>query len=160
MEDVKDQNRPNPSDLLTLTTEIIAAHVGHNAVAPADVPALIQSVHQALAAVGGAAPVAEPAQQPAVPIRRSVQPDHLVCLEDGRKMKMLKRHLMTAYGMTPDDYRQKWGLPASYPMVAPSYAQRRSALAKEIGLGKGSRRDAPPAAKRAPARRTRKTAAT
>lgn len=159
MEDIKDQNRPNPSDLLSLTTEIVAAHVGHNAIAPADVPALIQAVHEALATAGGPAPEVEPAPRPAVPIRRSIQPDHLVCLEDGRKMKMLKRHLMTAYGMTPDEYRQKWGLPADYPMVAPHYAQQRSALAKEIGLGRGGRGAAAVAGDKAPAKRARKTAA-
>ena len=100
-----------------------------------DLPQLIRNVHQALS--GLATPVPAPAVElvPAVPIRLSVKPDYIVCLEDGKKLKMLKRHLMTAYGLTPDDYRTKWGLPADYPMVAPNYAEQRRSLAKKIGLG-------------------------
>ncbi|MEP7351328.1 MAG: MucR family transcriptional regulator [Sphingorhabdus sp.] len=122
--------------LITLTADIVAAHVSNNSVAVSDLPVLIGNVHQALAGLtsGGAAPVAAP--EPAVPIRTSVKKDYIVCLEDGKKLKMLKRHLMTHYGMTPDDYRTKWGLAADYPMVAPAYAEQRRVLAKAIGLGR------------------------
>ena len=120
--------------LVTLTADIVAAHVSNNSVAISDIPLVIRSVHDALSGLGSKA---EPAvkQEPAVSIRASVKPDYLVCLEDGKKMKMLRRHLMTHYGMTPEDYRAKWGLPKDYPMVAPNYAEKRRALAKEIGLG-------------------------
>ena len=120
--------------LVTLTADIVAAHVGNNSVAISDLALLIQTVHGALTGLGETAEP-EVKQEPAVSIRASVKPDHIVCLEDGKKLKMLRRHLMTHYGMTPDDYRAKWGLPADYPMVAPNYAERRRALAKEIGLG-------------------------
>ncbi len=120
--------------LVTLTADIVAAHVSHNVVAVSDLPLLIQTVHGALTGLGETAEP-EVEQKPAVSIRASVKPDYIVCLEDGRKLKMLRRHLMTRYGMTPDDYRAKWNLPADYPMVAPNYAEQRSALAKKIGLG-------------------------
>lgn len=124
----------NSSGLLELTVEIVAAHVGNNSVALADLPQLIQEVYKTLAAVGTTpAPVERP--QPAVPVKKSVTPDYLVCLEDGKKLKMLKRHLKTAYNMTPEEYRERWGLAPDYPMVAPNYAQHRSSLAKKIGLG-------------------------
>lgn len=121
--------------LITLTADIVAAHVSNNSVAVADLPLIIQNVHSALAGLG--TPTAEPEvkQEPAVSIRSSIKPDYVVCLEDGKKLKMLKRHLMTHYQMTPDDYRAKWNLPADYPMVAPNYAQQRRTLAKKIGLG-------------------------
>ena len=121
---------------ITLTADIVAAHVSNNSVAVNDLPTLISNVHTALAALTGPAPV-EPApkQEPAVSIRSSIKPDYVVCLEDGKKLKMLKRHLMTHYQMTPDQYRAKWGLPADYPMVAPNYAEQRRVLAKSIGLG-------------------------
>ena len=121
--------------LVTLTADIVAAHVSNNSVAVSDLPVLIQNVHGALAGLGIAA--AEPVvkQEPAVSVRASVKPDFIVCLEDGKKLKMLKRHLMTHYQMTPDEYRTKWGLPADYPMVAPNYADQRRTLAKKIGLG-------------------------
>ena len=121
--------------LLTLTADIVAAHVSNNSVAVNDLPNLIQNVHSALSGISGqpAAPEAKP--EPKVPIRSSVKPDYLVCLEDGKRLKMLKRHLMTHYQMTPDQYRQKWGLAADYPMVAPNYAEQRRSLAKSIGLG-------------------------
>ena len=122
--------------LITLTSDIVAAHVSNNNVAVEDVPALITTVHQALASLGGSAPVIEEKPEPAVSVRASVKKDHLVCLEDGKKMKMLKRHLMTEHGMTPDEYRQRWGLAADYPMVAPDYAETRRDLAKKIGLGR------------------------
>lgn len=121
--------------LVTLTADIVAAHVSNNSVAISDLAILINNVHTALSNLGEK-PVEEEKPVPAVSIRASVKPDHIVCLEDGKKLKMLRRHLMTHYGMTPDDYRAKWGLPADYPMVAPNYAKQRSSLAKKIGLGK------------------------
>jgi predicted transcriptional regulator len=122
--------------LITLTADIVAAHVSNNSVAVSDVSTLISNVHAALSRVSGPAVVAETALEPAVPIRNSVKRDFIVCLDDGKKLKMLKRHLMTHYGMTPEDYRAKWGLPADYPMVAPAYAEQRRELAKSIGLGR------------------------
>lgn len=123
--------------LLTLTAQIVSAHVANNSIQPETLPALIQSVFRTLAEAGKE--VAPPAKlEPAVPIKRSVFADHIVCLEDGKKLKMLKRHLATSYGMTPDQYRERWGLPHDYPMVAPDYAKHRSALAKQIGLGRKS----------------------
>jgi predicted transcriptional regulator len=124
-------------EVLALTTEIVASFVGNNAVAMSDLPALISSVFQALRTKGQAEPeqTAE-TPTPAVPIKKSVQHDFIVCLEDGKKLKMLKRHLATRYQMTPEDYRRRWGLSKDYPMVAPAYAAQRSALAREIGLGR------------------------
>ena len=123
------------ADVLSLTAQIVAAHVSKNQIAPEALPSLIQSVYRSLATVGEvqAAPVA---QEPAVPIRKSVFPDYIVCLEDGKKLKMLKRHLNASHDMTPDQYRAKWGLPRDYPMVAPNYAITRSDLAKNFGLGR------------------------
>ena len=121
--------------LITLTSDIVAAHVSNNSVSVDDVPALIQNIYGALAGLGTAAP-AEVRPEPAVSIRASVKADHVVCLEDGKKMKMLKRHLMTDHGLTPTEYRLRWGLPADYPMVAPDYAEKRRVLAKQIGLGR------------------------
>jgi predicted transcriptional regulator len=122
------------TDVLGLTAQIVSAHVSNNSVTPDALPSLIQDVYRTLSGVGK-----EPAQpdkpQPAVPIKKSVFPDHIVCLEDGKKLKMLKRHLKTAYNMTPEQYRERWGLPSDYPMVAPNYARHRSSLAKKIGLG-------------------------
>lgn len=125
--------------LVTLTADIVAAHVSNNSVAISDLALLINNVHAALSNLGNQ-PVVEEKPVPAVSIRASVKPDHIVCLEDGKKLKMLRRHLMTHYGMTPDDYRAKWGLAADYPMVAPNYAQARSDLAKKMGLGQQRRR--------------------
>jgi predicted transcriptional regulator len=127
--------------LITLTSDIVAAHVSNNSVAVDELPVLIQNVYGALAGLGVAAQE-EVKPEPAVSIRASVKSDHLVCLEDGKKMKMLKRHLMTDHGLTPAEYRARWGLAADYPMVAPEYAEKRRALAKEIGLGRkpGQRR--------------------
>jgi len=122
--------------LTTLTADIVSAHVANNSVAVPDVSALIGNVYAALAGLGKATATAEIPHEPAVSIRASVKPEYLVCLEDGKKLKMLKRHLMTHYQMTPDDYRTKWQLPASYPMVAPAYAEKRRTLAKQIGLGR------------------------
>ena len=121
--------------LLALTADIVAAHVSNNSVAVNDLPNLIQNVHAALSGISGASAAPEPKPEPKVSIRASIKPDYIVCLEDGKKLKMLKRHLMTHYQMTPDQYRQKWGLSADYPMVAPNYAEQRRALAKSIGLG-------------------------
>ncbi len=126
--------KPNANELLELTTEIVSAHVGNNSIALGDMPQLIQDVYKTLAIVGTTPAVPE-RPKPAVPIKKSVFPDYVVCLEDGKKLKMLKRHLKTSYNMTPDQYRERWGLPPEYPMVAPNYAKHRSALAKKIGLG-------------------------
>ena len=122
--------------LITLTSDIVAAHVSNNNVTVDDVPTLITNVYNALAGLGDTTPAVEERPEPAVSIRASVKRDHLVCLEDGKKMKMLKRHLMTEHGMTPDEYRQRWGLGSDYPMVAPDYAETRRDLAKKIGLGR------------------------
>ena len=126
--------------LLTLTADIVAAHVSNNSVAVNDLPNLIANVHGALTAISAnrSAPEAKP--EPKVPIRSSIKPDYIVCLEDGKRLKMLKRHLMTHYQLTPDQYRQKWGLSVDYPMVAPNYAEQRRSLAKKIGLGTKRRR--------------------
>ena len=128
--------------LITLTADIVAAHVSNNSVAVSDLPILIANVHGALAGLGGAAPVPEVKQEPAVSVRSSIKPDYIVCLEDGKKLKMLKRHLMTHYQLTPEQYRAKWNLPADYPMVAPKYAEQRRTLAKKIGLGTKRRKTA------------------
>ena len=122
--------------LITLTADIVAAHVSNNSVAVSDLPLLISNVHGALSGLGAKAPGPEAKKQgPGGSIRSSIKPDFIVCLEDGKKLKMLKRHLMTHYQMTPDQYRAKWNLPADYPMVAPNYAEQRRSLAKKIGLG-------------------------
>ena len=123
------------AELLALTTDIVASHVANNSVNVADLPQLIQQVFGALSELGNPSQAQAAKPKPAVNIKRSVTPDYIVCLEDGVKLKMLKRHLQTRYGMTPDEYRARWGLPADYPMVAPNYAKRRSELAKKIGLG-------------------------
>jgi predicted transcriptional regulator len=128
------ETTPQPP-VLQLTAQIVAAHASHNQVTAEALLRMIESVYATLAAVGAGTPAPEK-PQPAVPVKRSVFPDHIVCLEDGKKLKMLKRHLMTTYNLTPEQYREKWGLPASYPMVAPDYAARRSTLAKKIGLGR------------------------
>ena len=121
-------------EIIEWTAEIVASYVQKNSVSISDLSQLIKIVHDSLTSLSGGSPAEKP--QPAVSIRRSVTPDYIVCLEEGRKLKMLKRHLATAYGMTPEEYREKWGLPADYPMVAPNYAKQRSYLAKKIGLGK------------------------
>ena len=123
-------------NLIALTADIVSAHVSNNQVASADIADLIASVHGALAALGEPAPAPEVGLKPAVSVRSSVKPDHIVCLEDGKKLKMLKRHLATHHGMSPADYRAKWKLPADYPLVAPDYAAQRKDLALAIGLGR------------------------
>lgn len=130
-----DDRNATHEGLLTLTAEIVSSHVANNTVAVSDVPNLIEHVFSTLSRLGTAPAPVETKQEPAVSIRSSVKPDYIVCLEDGKKLKMLKRHLMTHYNMTPDEYRAKWNLPADYPMVAPNYAQQRRTLAKKIGLG-------------------------
>ncbi|MGI9503317.1 MAG: MucR family transcriptional regulator [Geminicoccaceae bacterium] len=150
-----EQEQTDVLEITTLTAEIVGAYVGNNSVAASDLPNLIALVGKGLAGLGQ--PQAEPELEkptPAVPIRKSVTPDHIVCLEDGKKLKMLKRHLMTRYNMTPDEYRKRWGMKDDYPMVAPAYAEKRSALAKKIGLGRK------PEPKKAPRKRAaRKPAA-
>lgn len=123
-------------DLVGMAADIVSAFVSANQVAPQDIPGLIRTVHAALLEVSGARAVAEPALEPAISVKKSVTPDFIICLEDGKKFKSLKRHLRTRYGMSPDEYRTKWGLPHDYPMVAPNYAKERSNLAKRMGLGK------------------------
>jgi len=122
-------------DMLGLTAQIVSAHVANNEVTPADLPRLISDVHRALAGAA-VAPVATEKTEPAVPVKKSVAAEHIVCLECGKRFSMLKRHLNTDHKLTPDEYRQKWDLPRSYPLVAPNYAKTRSALAKKIGLGR------------------------
>jgi predicted transcriptional regulator len=142
--------------LLSLAAQIVSAHVGHNPVPVGDLPALIKSVYATLVQPEAQTPEPEK-REPAVPIKKSVFADHIVCLEDGKKLKMLKRHLHTSYGLTPEQYRVKWGLPANYPMVAPNYAEKRSELAKAFGLGRKA--EAPePEAVRKPVGRPRKIA--
>ena len=135
--------KTKPGELLTLTTEIVSSHVANNTVAANELPNLIKQVYGSLAgasSVAGDRGAERP--QPAVPVKKSITPDYVICLEDGKKLKMVKRHLKTAYNMTPEQYRERWGLPSDYPMVAPNYAAQRSKLAKKIGLGTKSRRRA------------------
>lgn len=133
-------DQAKPSELLALTSNIVAAHVANNSVNVADLPRLIREVHDTLASIGSGAGREPERPNPAVAIKKSVTPDFIVCLEDGKKLKMLKRHLKTAYNMSPEEYRERWGLAADYPMVAPNYAKQRSRLAKQIGLGTRARR--------------------
>jgi len=137
-------NKVSDEELLRMTAEVVAAYVGHNPLPTAQLAEVISAVYLSLKGLDGKAAeaAAETALKPAVPIRKSITPDYLICLEDGKKLKMLKRHLRSSYNLTPEDYRQKWGLPADYPMVAPNYAEQRSAFAKKIGLGRGPGRQA------------------
>lgn len=136
-----DDPRESQAELLQLTAEIVASHVSNNSVPMTELGQLIRQVYDSLAGLGREAQAVQAERpQPAVPIRRSVMPDYIVCLEDGKKLKMLKRHLKTAYNMTPEEYRERWGLGADYPMVAPNYAEQRRELAKKIGLGTTRRR--------------------
>ncbi len=128
-------------ELLELTSEIVAAHLSNNTLPISDLPQLIRDIYKTLASVGDGKTVKE-RPQPAISVKKSVSPDFIICLEDGKKLKMLKRHLKTAYNMTPEEYRERWNLPRDYPMVAPNYAKHRSSLAKKIGLGTKPRRDA------------------
>ena len=126
--------------IISLTADIVSAHVSNNDVAVGDLPSLIQNVHEALHGLSEGSAQEETRLEPAVSVRASIKPDYIVCLEDGKKLKMLKRHLMTHYDLTPDQYRRKWNLSADYPMVAPNYAEQRRTLAKKIGLGKQPRK--------------------
>ncbi len=129
-------------EIVRLSTEVVASYLSNNSVEPTAIPDIIRAVHASLSSLGKeeAAPVATERQRPAVPIARSIQDDYIVCLEDGKKLKMLKRYLRSKYNLSPDEYRRKWGLSSDYPMVAPAYANRRSEFAKQIGLGRGVRR--------------------
>ena len=139
---MSENDKQSNKELLEYTTEIVAAHVSNNTVPVVDLSDLIHQVYRTLASVESETTAAQERPEPAVPIKKSVTNDYIVCLEDGKKLKMLKRHLKTAYGMSPEEYRERWGLPPEYPMVAPSYAAQRSPLAKKIGLGTRARRTA------------------
>lgn len=132
----------NKAEVIEMTADIVSAYVGNNSVSASELPNLIANVHRALAGVTNAQPEVAPEapKEPAVPVKKSIHPDFLICLEDGRKFKSLKRHLRTKYNMSPEEYRAKWNLPKDYPMVAPNYAKARSDLAKQMGLGQGGRR--------------------
>jgi predicted transcriptional regulator len=139
------------NSVIEMAADIVSAYVGNNTVSVNELPALIKNIHDTLKGISnGVTAEAVAPQTPAVPVRRSITPEFLICLEDGRKFKSLKRHLQTKYGMSPEDYRAKWGLPRDYPMVAPNYAASRSALAKQMGLGQGGRRAAKPTASAKP----------
>jgi predicted transcriptional regulator len=133
-------DRTENNELLTLTADIVAAHVSNNTVGVSDLPQLIQQVYSSLSSLGQPSQPVTERPQPAVAVKKSVTPDYIICLEDGKKLKMLKRHLKTAFNMTPEEYRERWALPPDYPMVAPNYALQRSKLAKDIGLGTRARR--------------------
>ena len=139
MTDETREENLDSSELLRMTSDVVSAYLGNNTVAASQISEVISTVHEALSRLNTevSEPEAEP-QKPAVPIRRSITPEYIVCLEDGKRLKMLKRHLRTTYNMTPEEYRAKWGLPADYPMVAPNYAAQRSEFAKKIGLGRNA----------------------
>jgi predicted transcriptional regulator len=133
-------NMDETLEIIEMTADIVSAYVGNNSISAAELPSLIQNIHRALSSVSAAAvPVEAAPKEPAVPVKRSIQPDFLTCLEDGRKFKSLKRHLRTKYNLSPEEYRARWNLPKDYPMVAPNYAKARSELAKQMGLGQGGR---------------------
>ena len=134
-------------DTLALTSEIVAAFVSNNALKAEKLPALLQETHDAVRALASGGAAYEASKAPAVPISKSISSEHIICLEDGKKLKMLKRYLRTRYDLSPEEYRRKWGLPADYPMVAPSYAKRRSQFARQIGLGRTSGASPAPAGK-------------
>lgn len=135
-----EQNKSQKEELLGLTANIVSSHVANNQVDVSDLPALIQNVYATLNGLGRGVGQTAEKPRPAVPIKKSVMPDYIVCLEDGKKLKMLKRHLKSQYNMTPEEYRERWGLPGDYPMVAPNYADQRRFLAKKIGLGRGNKK--------------------
>ena len=155
---MNNDNSLNAGDTLQLATDIVAAFVSNNTMSADKLPGLLQEVHDAVRALASGGTASAGSQQPAVPIKKSVTADYVICLEDGKKLKMLKRYLRTQYGMSPEDYRRKWGLPADYPMVAPNYAKRRSEFAKEIGLGKSGSAASPrrKSTKKTAKKRTRK----
>ncbi|MGB0629488.1 MAG: MucR family transcriptional regulator [Alphaproteobacteria bacterium] len=145
----QEESQPKNAETLRMAVDIVSAYVGNNSVPASQVPEVINTVYASLASIDGSTSSAENhTQKPAIPVRRSITPDYIVCLEDGKKLKMLKRHLRAVYGLSPEEYRAKWNLPADYPMVAPNYAKQRSNFAKQIGLGRkkgekvGSRRNA------------------
>lgn len=138
MNETKSSASVDTTEILRLATEIVAAYVSNNAMAANDLPAMIRTVHSTLAGLDQTAPSRETDLTPAVPIKKSVTADYIICLEDGKKLKMLKRYLRSQYGLTPEEYKARWGLPHDYPMVAPNYAAQRSKLAKQIGLGRVS----------------------
>lgn len=154
-EETMPANKLNEAKLAELTAQIVSAYVTNNSLPAAELPGIIRSVSASFQRDEGPAEVTEVA--PAVPVKKSVTPEYIICLEDGRKMKTLKRHLKTAYNMSPDEYRKRWGLPSDYPMVAPNYSQARSDMAKQIGLGQKGRGGAPvaPASPKTPGRRGR-----
>lgn len=127
----------NDLSILSLATDIVSSFVKNNDLSPSELPELIRSVYDSLAELAGGKTVTEKSKKPAISIKKSITEDHIICLEDGKKLKMLKRYIRTKYGLSPDQYRQRWGLPVDYPMVAPGYAKRRSEFAKKIGLGRG-----------------------
>ena len=137
-----DENLPqiDEEEILRMTTDIVASFLTHNSVPADSIPELIRSVHATMGEISGSSAKPEPKSKPAVPVSKSVTDEHIVCLEDGKKLKMLKRYLRSQYDMSPDEYRRKWGLPSDYPMVAPAYSRKRSAFAKDIGLGLGGRK--------------------
>jgi predicted transcriptional regulator len=130
------KEKASAADLLRMTAQVAAAYVGNNSLPAAQLPEVIRTIFSSISGLDGGAAAGASGQKPIVPIKKSIAPDYIICLEDGKKLKMLKRHLRTSYGMTPEEYRIKWGLPADYPMVAPNYAEQRSAFAKKIGLGR------------------------
>ena len=150
MEDLEGA-KTDPTETLRLTVDVVSAYLSNNALEADKIPDFVRSVHSTLGTLGsGNDEIQQTNQKPAVPVKRSITPDYLICLEDGKKLKMLKRYLRSQYGLSPEEYRKKWGLPADYPMVAPNYAEKRSQFAKQIGLG---RRPAKKAAKRGRGRR-------
>lgn len=138
-----DENIPeiDKEELLRMTTDVVASYLSHNSMPAEHVPELIKSVHGTMKEVSETTVKQEPKSKPAVPVSKSVSDDYIVCLEDGKKLKMLKRYLRSQYNMSPDDYRRKWNLPSDYPMVAPAYSRKRSQFAKDIGLGRGKKED-------------------
>ena len=140
MSDESKSGELKPGSLLQMATTIVAAHVSKSSVPAADIPRLISEIYQALTGLAGGRLAAPGRAEPAVPVKKSVTPDHIICLECGRNQKMLKRHIRTAYGLSPEQYRERWELPADYPMVAANYSKKRSSLARQIGLGTGGRR--------------------
>jgi predicted transcriptional regulator len=151
------ETQPSAAETLSLATDIVSAFVSNNSLSPDKLPGLLQEVHDALRVLGSGGTASAGNQAPAVPISKSVTPEHVICLEDGKKLKMLKRYLRTHYSMSPEEYRRKWNLPADYPMVAPNYAKRRSQFAKASGLGRiaGTKAPAKKAAKKSTKRRGR-----
>jgi predicted transcriptional regulator len=138
---MRDDEEPQGEDMIEMTAQIVASYVSFNATSVENLPDLIRSVHKSLTGLGTVAEVEKPVEKPkaAVTIAKSITDDYIVCLEDGKRLKMLKRYLRSKYDLSPDDYRKRWNLPADYPMVAPNYAKRRSEFAKQIGLGRGVR---------------------